>query len=51
MALSYDQQRDLQSKMSQTGQNVLEKVVIYGLEGVKFVFGFIAQMIRQVMGK
>lgn len=51
MPLDYNQQKELQAKAMQTGQNVLQKVIIYSLEAVKFIANFIGDMLKQVMGK
>jgi hypothetical protein len=51
MELDYNQRRELNAKISQTGESILTKLVMYGMEIVKFVVNFIADMIRQIMGK
>jgi len=51
MALDYNQRRELNAKISQTGQSVVGKVIIYSLEAVKFVANFIGDMVKQAMGK
>jgi hypothetical protein len=51
MALDYQQQKELNAKLQQTGQNVLERVIVMGAEVVKFVFNFIADMFKQLLGR
>jgi hypothetical protein len=51
MPLDYQQQRELQSRLQQTGRSVLENVIVYGFEAVKFVVNFIKDMISQAMGR
>ena len=50
MALSYEQQKDISSKVQQGGRTILEKVIVYGFEGVKFVVNFIKDMLKQAFG-
>lgn len=51
MPLDYNQRKELNSQISSTGKSIIEKVVIYGLEAVKFVANFIGDMFKQVLGK
>ncbi|MEO8581732.1 MAG: hypothetical protein ABI425_04115 [Patescibacteria group bacterium] len=51
MGLDYQQRRELNSKISQSSQNIIQTIVVYSLEAVKFVANFIGNMMKQVLGK
>jgi len=49
--LTSNQKDEIYAKAQQTGQNILQNVIIYGLEAIKWTANFIGLMVKQVMGK
>lgn len=49
---SYSQfQLDANRQTGQTTQSIVRNLIIFAESGLKFLFGFIGQMVRMVMGK
>lgn len=51
MTLSYNQQQDLKRIGAQTTKTILERVIVYSVEGMKILFGLIKTFINQVTGR